>query len=107
MLRLRPVRGAGFMQIGGGSDRCERRIATLHAQACLGDQASLARRGSKVLSAAPLRYRHRDCDQDCIHVNAADHREQVARASVRSWRTSAEPVTKFLAGSKSASMVWP
>jgi len=90
MLRLRPVRGAGFMQIGGGSDRCERMVPTLHAQACLGDQASLARRGSKVLSAAPVRYRHRDCDQDCIHVNAADSPRK--RAIVENKRRSCHEV---------------
>jgi hypothetical protein len=35
MLRLRPVRGACFMQGGGGSGRCERVVPTLHGEARL------------------------------------------------------------------------
>ena len=35
MLELRPVRGACFVQGGGGSDRCERVVPTLRRQARL------------------------------------------------------------------------
>ena len=43
MLRLRPVRGTGFLQGRGGSGRRERLVPTLHAEARLGITLQLAR----------------------------------------------------------------
>jgi hypothetical protein len=37
MFGLCPVRGAGFMQSGRGSGRCERMVSTLHGEARLRD----------------------------------------------------------------------
>ena len=41
MLELRPVRGACFVQGGGGSDQCERVVPTLHGQARLGIRSNI------------------------------------------------------------------
>jgi hypothetical protein len=47
MLRLRPVRGTGFLQGRGGSGRRERLVPTLRGEARLGIRLSLASRSAR------------------------------------------------------------